>query len=1552
MRKKTLFRIFAIILCLVLLVTALVACKPKPEPPIDQDKIEEEARAAARAELGEALANSIDLTLQNGFNLDLSGSVGYASNAEDETAWNYGFKIKGNVLAPSKGDTKGNNDFTIEITKGNEVIFGIYNNGTDMYLSLNTGEEELTYSFYNAPLFESLRYVLATNIPTYNTLPSLGNIEVLNGSLKDLITNYLPIIITALDTEESIVKEGNTISVDLNIGALGGLIASLVPDLGIDITAILPETVMVSLSVEIANKNIKNIDASIKLYDDNIDADASFVLESGNDGLFGAVKDDYKIDAAVVKKFENVEQTSLLQIETNGTLNLMNNGTIVKSFDWSLKAKLDVAIIMQKNLMLDDPYFAKNNNFFHFQLTHTCGKHSDCTNYCDNTVVNAVVTDDMNDTDNAFAGKKLRTSYRNGSIIDLLWGPKTMGSSNITLDLSLFDLISAKELGDIVGDIIGGALGHGPTLAKMLSMVLSGHFATSIDTNALLLAQDIKGINSVKEPIVQVADGGFDIGGIIGIITDLMGAVSMDNGVNLDIDIISDLIGNLLGVGELLPGVGISNILDLVFGNEVNQINLAGADGPGSYVNFEFSKKSLDTYDTYAMYSKNLNGLPGTRFDKDATGATAYGGVWDFLENITGNLKPPPFEAMPILYMKDAEVESNGNFVLYTLGPNPKLMGKPLYTKVDGEITAYQFENEYAMGKKLYIKYNYIGLDKNEYSHYIGLNCVNGLDLTKAGAQDVKIGTGLLMAQGFDYLLNENLLFLVAGIVSGLNFIELAPLLPINTQVVEGKLNIVPSKAITDITVTPECGVAIKATDDIKNLNATATYKIDGVAYTRAVSGDISDLPRDINGQIVAGEYNVKYTLPGGVVQTLKITVTGAASIEYVPGALELTVEFGSKVTDINLGTVKYTYPDETVVSLNVKDLIAKGYATYKATKGVEDGKFNKAGEIELIVSVNGDSTTYAVTVKDKIQANKYTITMVFEGIYHSVVTVVVEPGANIRYSAVLPSNPEFNLKPETQTADFWYTDAACTKKLITGTYVKADITLYAKSIEWRELTWRANFAGTTYTYKQKVELNKSVTSLPDSSKIPYTAVGNQWISGWSIGGYVEDVTKLPITEDTIYYAVMKTTTVTFKTGYGNKISTPIQLNFGTGTKDAKLLGKFEYRLSIPKDNFAQYMNVPPYYTFVDWYTDPGLKTNYDGNITGDMTLYAKYNSNYTFNYKYMGEYEAKDNITLGNIEFKLNDIEFDKTSLKVDEDKNLFYIEYEDGYGFRQKVYIILEVNDYYVGSAIAANGDITFGEKYGKGIQFTASVIDNGVKLSSSVITVLPKQASTTYEYTWTDEQCNITLGTLKTFTYKNITVKDGKIILEQGTNKYYIEYGEGEKLYIDLSVDDTYYKGSSLNEDGGIILGKNSRNVLGIELNLSFLEFGSKSEYETSITITAPIAAKYTYTGDKNDANITQGTIASLTYKNISITDGKILIEEDTNKFYVEYGEGKKLYLNFTVVANSAYSGNAIAENGGITWGSTTAKKDGITFNITIEDIGYSATTTSISVLAPTA
>lgn len=1548
MRKQTIIKIFAIILCVALLLTCLVACKPK-EIPKTAEEIAAEAREAARNDLGEALANSIDTKLQDGFNINLSGNLDF----EDvNTTWAYGFKIEGNVMAPPKaGEGKANNDFTIEITRGEDVIFGLYNDGTDMYVSVDTPEQELTYSFGNAPLFESLRYVLAQNLgDSFTNLPSLGSVAIEGSTLGQLVKDFVPILISQMDTFDSIVKEGNVITVDLDLHKLLDLILPLLGNIELDI---LPETAIVGLTVEIKDKNIASLNAEVYLSDANNTTTVNFEMKNGNKGLFGAINEEYAIDDKIVAKFADVEQTSLVQLEVNGTLNLMSKGEVVKVFDWSFKAKLDVAMILAKNFMLDDPFFATENNFFHFQLTHTCGKHSDCGAYCDSDVLNSIITDSM--------GAKQRTNYKNGSVLDILWNPANTGSSNIIVDISLFDIIGMNSVMNLLAKVLPllfGDLGEelppidemvesfAPILLALIPSI-SGHVATSIDTNALLLKESIIGNQvSVGEDVTppkanpkvgDVAD--LDINGIIGIVTKLLGTVSIGDGVTLDINALSTVLGDLLGITELIPGTGIGlpDIFHLILGSTTDAINLAGANGIGSYVGFEFGNVELNNYNAYEAYANNINGVPGTRFNTGNTAnSTVYGGAFGAA-------------AMPIMYIDSVEkYEGTANMILYTLSGGT-------YTALEKAPTSYEFQYVYNMGKSLYVHYNYIGIDKNEYDHYVGMNCINGLDLTKATPQAIKIGTGLITGKGFDYIVGAALSSLLP--IS----IDFATLIPLNTQVIEGNILITPSAKVSNIVVTPNCTTAIKATADIQGLKATATYMVDGVKYSTEISGDIDNLPRDVNGQIKAGNYIVNYNVLGAKTVAVEITVTGA-TVSYDPtgDALKKTVELGSRVSDIDFGNVVYTYSATESVNVPVSSLIENGLATVTATKGLTDGVFTRIGTFNITLNVNNTEIPFAITVTSKgITVDKvYTISYMINGNFQKAISydLMKNPDLDTLEELIPKDISVFGFKNDGSLKLTWYTDAACTKP-VGYSYLESDIILYGKLIEYVSLTWEMNFAdGNSYSYTEQIEkggMPKAFPTIGSNNNFGISARGNQWIAGWTpwAGGAPTNLLTSEITENTTYYASFKTApTITFKTGLYNSITTQVPIIFNPGIDNSVLVaGSHLYRINI-SNIIKQYTNVPDGgYSFINWYTNAALTTAYDGYVLSSTStsiqLYAEYNDprSLTISYNYTGLYEEA-NISNGGINISFKSIDIYQGKIMVENGK--FVIKS----GFNTYPIEKIDVLTTYKDCAIdSTTGAITWGDSRGvTGLSFTISINYDGEILKSNTITVkapAPLELSAEFNYTGQFADAIITQG--------NITLKFGETSLTNGksftiANGALALYYESQNNSVTLEAIDTTFAGGAIDiATGAITWGTNATTQSkGIELKITIPYRGVN--FSTTFTINAPlsISATCTYTGTLADAKITNVTIDTLLVGDTSLlTAGtKPAFTINANKINLNFINKIDAVATNNVVKLTAitttFAGGAInATTGAITWGTNaTTQAKGIELKLTITYSGF--------------
>ena len=174
-------------------------------------------------------------------------------------------------------------------------------------------------------------------------------------------------------------------------------------------------------------------------------------------------------------------------------------------------------------------------------------------------------------------------------------------------------------------------------------------------------------------------------------------------------------------------------------------------------------------------------------------------------------------------------------------------------------------------------------------------------------------------------------------------------------------------------------------------------------------------------------------------------------------------------------------------------------------------------------------------------------------------------------------------------TLDGWYTDKDCTTAYDFSSKVTGDITLYAK---WNINSYTVSFDsnGGSSVAAQSVNYNTATSKPADPSKTGFTFAG--WFTDKDCTTAYDFSSK--VTGDITLYAKwnINSCTVSFDSNGGSSVAAQ-SVNYNTAASkpaDPSMTG----------------------YTFAGWFTGKDCKTAYDfnSNVTGNITLYAKWNIN------------------------------------------------------------------------------------------------------------------------------------------------------------------------------------------------------------------------------------------------------------------------------------------------------------------------------------------------------
>ena len=174
-------------------------------------------------------------------------------------------------------------------------------------------------------------------------------------------------------------------------------------------------------------------------------------------------------------------------------------------------------------------------------------------------------------------------------------------------------------------------------------------------------------------------------------------------------------------------------------------------------------------------------------------------------------------------------------------------------------------------------------------------------------------------------------------------------------------------------------------------------------------------------------------------------------------------------------------------------------------------------------------------------------------------------------------------------TLDGWYTDKDCRTAYDFSSKVTGDITLYAK---WNINSYKVSFDsnGGSSVAAQSVNYNTTASKPVDPSKTGFTFAG--WFTDKDCTTAYDFSSK--VTGDITLYAKW------------NINSYKVSFDSNGGSSVAAQSVTYNTAASKPADPSMTG------YTFAGWFTDKDCKTAYDFNskVTGDITLYAKWNIN------------------------------------------------------------------------------------------------------------------------------------------------------------------------------------------------------------------------------------------------------------------------------------------------------------------------------------------------------
>lgn len=879
-KKKLSVVLFAVLLCFIL-AFSLAACVDDP----GDKKTHNETVRPYINELSKALSNSISADLANGFYAGFAGSVKIGN---DE----YSFDFDANILSKDKeGEEAANNNFRLVVKKADTVLFGLYNDKTNLYLE----QGENKYNFANASVMKALRSVLVANIPNFSELTNLDAIEVMGSDLKSFVEDTMPLMFLILcqdpneaDTNANLMvaKDGDTykVTIDLsNISSLGGMLG--VGDLDLSFL----EGIKVNLDVKVESEAIKKIDVSVAVGETNY---AVSVTSKSTGGLFGAVKDD--LDAQVPEALKAIEESSVIQTDFAGKINMVVAGeagnTVLKTLDWKLVAKLDLFDLVDKNFMFSK---ISPENFFHFQLSHTCN--DACANYCAKNVA-------------AAQSAVLGSRYQKTSIIDIAWNPSTMDTNNLFVDVSLWDLLTNDGLDAVVSAIANMKI---TSLSGLGTMMISSQLTLNVDLDAVVMQDGtIARVTEGEEGGEGGEEGGegglsLDIMGILG---NLGGLANFDGGaLNLSVSGIKSLVTAIAGDGALIGTMTGADLVDTLLDTQNGVIALSLTCDKNDF-GHNAKVAEYNTYESAVQY--NMNG------DKKQkvldSGVTAYGAL--------PGLGGKKIQGSPALYTESVAMKE-GILDIYAKDAKGNYV---LVADKDTALNNYDLETLYGGLKNLYFKYTYVDFNKEEQTAYGSIYGFQGLDLNKTATQNVTLLASVMTAESFNYTLQTNIAPLLALFGGSVDLPNIETLLPFAADSFECKIRFTANheaataEFIKDDVVT-EWKKVYQINETVRT-NAHAEFNVGAKRYSYPVKVE-NDIKKDAFGMMIPGTYTVTYTLDakynakfanGTNVITETVVVEDFVSAKIVPNdKLLLVTDNNGNMSDVVIGTLVYTLNDK-----------------------------------------------------------------------------------------------------------------------------------------------------------------------------------------------------------------------------------------------------------------------------------------------------------------------------------------------------------------------------------------------------------------------------------------------------------------------------------------------------------------------------------------------------------------------------------------------------------------------------------------------------------------
>ncbi|WP_312884318.1 InlB B-repeat-containing protein [Paenibacillus xylanilyticus] len=356
----------------------------------------------------------------------------------------------------------------------------------------------------------------------------------------------------------------------------------------------------------------------------------------------------------------------------------------------------------------------------------------------------------------------------------------------------------------------------------------------------------------------------------------------------------------------------------------------------------------------------------------------------------------------------------------------------------------------------------------------------------------------------------------------------------------------------------------------VTGVTQNGVYNVSPVITFNEGTATLNGFPFN-NGDTVQseGEYVLVVTDRAGNTTTIQFSV-------YTPRTITFNSNGGSEVTEQTV-----SYGEKAIVPA----VPTKAGHTFA-------GWFTDSG-LSQAFNFNNTTVTEDITLYAKWTINSYTVNFESNG-----GTAVDDQSVQYRELATAPVDPT----KEGHTFAGWFTDSDLSQAFeFESTTVTGDITLHAK---WTINSYTVNFEsnGGTAVDDQSVQYGELATAPVDPTKEGHTFAG--WFTDSGLSQAI-DFNNTAVTTDLTLYAkwTINSYTVNFES------------NGGTAIGEQSV--QYGELATAPVDP------TKAVHIFAGWYTDSGLSQAFDfANtvVTGDLTLYAKWNANqYTVSFNTLG---------------------------------------------------------------------------------------------------------------------------------------------------------------------------------------------------------------------------------------------------------------------------------------------------------------------------------------------